>query len=159
MNGPDENTCIIPARCEVVRKFRINGEKECVIDQIILAPGVYTARTIIDPKNAYIRVINTTEKSQIIATKIQNAETLDSFEVYQADKVEKDEKRTEKLKKVIHKNVPQQYRKKMDKLIKEFADVFALPEDKMSVNNFYTQRLRTADSSPTYIKNYRTPHT
>lgn len=34
-----------------------------------------------------------------------------------------------------------------------------MPEDKMSVNNFYEQKLRLRDNEPVYIKNYRLPHT
>lgn len=40
-----------------------------------------------------------------------------------------------------------------------YADVFALPNDRMTVNNFYEQKLRTRDEQPIYIKNYRHPQT
>lgn len=43
--GPDEQTMTIPPRCEVV----------CVVDQVMMAQGVYTARTIVNPANAYVR--------------------------------------------------------------------------------------------------------
>lgn len=41
-------------------------------------------------------------------------------------------------------------------LCQEFADIFAL--DPMTVNNFYTQKLRIKDETPVYTKNYRIPH-
>lgn len=34
---------------------------------------------------------------------------------------------------------------------------FALPTDKMTVNNFYVQNFRTKDTEPVYVKNYRLP--
>lgn len=34
-----------------------------------------------------------------------------------------------------------------------------MPQDKATVNNFYKQKLRIKDNTPTYIKNYRTPFT
>lgn len=43
-------------------------------------------------------------------------------------------------------------------LINKFTDIFAMPNDKMTVNNFYEQKLRTTGTAPVYIKNYRTPH-
>lgn len=39
-----------------------------------------------------------------------------------------------------------------------YADVFAFREDKMTVNIFYTQKLRLNDAFPVYVKNYRLPH-
>lgn len=43
-------------------------------------------------------------------------------------------------------------------LCTEFSDIFALGEDSLSVNNFYTQDLRLSGSTPVYTKNYRTVH-
>lgn len=46
---------------------------------------------------------------------------------------------------------------KLENLCQEFSDIFALEEDVLSVNNFYKQNILLNDSSPMYIKNYRTP--
>lgn len=143
MNGPDEKTMVIPPRCEIVKKFEIEMDQECVVDQMIMAPGVYTARTIVNPDNAYIRVINTTNEPQKIERTIRKVEPLQNFNIFNADGVEKDAKRIEHLKKIVQKNLPELYRSKLNELIEQFADVFALPEDKMSTNNFYTQKFRT----------------
>lgn len=43
-------------------------------------------------------------------------------------------------------------------IIREYPDIFALPEDFMSTNNFYEQKLKIIDNEPVYIKNYRTPY-
>lgn len=51
------------------------------------------------------------------------------------------------------------YKEKLFELISLYPDIFSLPEDKMTINNFYEQKLRTLDNKPTYIKNYRIPHT
>lgn len=47
---------------------------------------------------------------------------------------------------------------KITKLCTEYADIFTMPDDKMSVNNFYEQKLRTKDNEPVFVKNYRLPH-
>lgn len=39
-----------------------------------------------------------------------------------------------------------------------YADVFNLPGDKLSVNNFYKQSIKILDDTPVYIKNYRIAH-
>lgn len=108
-HGPDELTMTVPPRSEVVRKFTIVGEQECVVDQIMLAPGVYTARTIVSPHEAYIRVINTTDRPQKVGKAIRETELLTNFEIYQADAVVEDAKRIEQLRKIIQKNVPSQF--------------------------------------------------
>lgn len=43
-------------------------------------------------------------------------------------------------------------------LVRKYAEVFAQPTDKMSVNNFYEQKIRLVDENPVYAKNYRLPH-
>lgn len=157
--GPNADTFTIPPRSEVIKHFQIEATKECVVDHITFAPGVYAARTIVNPKQAYIRVINTTERPQNISRKIDRVESLENFHCYRANAVNPNVDRTNRLLNIINKDVPKQYQGKLDKLVEEFSDVFSLPEDKMTVNNFYSQSLRTSDNSPTYIRNYRTPYT
>lgn len=158
-NTPNGNTLTIPPRCEVIRQFRVNAIGACVVDQLTLAPGVYTSRTIVNPQSAFIRVINTTERTQCVSNMINTFEPLDNFNCYQADAATQGNERKIKLREIIKKRVPKQYEQNLFELIDEFADIFALPTDRMSVNNFYSQNLRLTDNSPTYIKNYRTPHT
>lgn len=156
--GPDENSVIIPARSEVVRKFRIDSNVDCVVDNREISPGVFLARTIVDPKYAFIRVVNTTEYPQTIENKITNSEPISNFNVYSADKVNNNDERTMKLMDIVESKIPHQYKSKLNSLISNYADVFALPTDKMSVNNFYRQELRVTDTNPVYLKNYRTPY-
>lgn len=124
-NSPDGNILTIPPRCEVIRQFVVNATSECVIDHLTLAPGVYTSRTIVNPKNAFIRIINTTDKLQKVSRKIEHFEPLENFYCYKIDDVPDDHERTDRLKKTISKNVPEQYRKDLFKLIEEFPDIFS----------------------------------
>lgn len=158
-NSPNGETLTIPPRCEVIRQVKVNFDKPCVIDQLTLAPGVYTARTIVNPNDAFIRIINTTESAQKVSSRIEKFEPLEYFDCYQADDVHENDERTARLKQMISNNVPKQYSNNLLDLVGEFPDIFSLPDDKMSVNNFYTQKLRMSDDSPSYVKNYRTPHT
>lgn len=40
-------------------------------------------------------------------------------------------------------------------IIEDFHDIFHLPGDKLTVNNFYSQHIIVNDNTPIYIKNYR----
>lgn len=46
----------------------------------------------------------------------------------------------------------------LEKLCSNYSDVFHLPGDVHTVNNFYKQDLRLSDPTPIYCKNYRSPH-
>lgn len=53
----------VPARCEIVTKIPLKNQKQStVILAQEIAPGVYTANTITDSKNAYARIINTNDE-------------------------------------------------------------------------------------------------
>lgn len=81
-NTPNAETLTIPPRCEVIRQVKVMSDGPCVIDQLTLAPGVYTARTIIDPNNAFIRIINTTESAQRVSNRMEKFESLEQFDCY-----------------------------------------------------------------------------
>lgn len=74
-------------------------------------------------------------------------------------KTENDEKRTKKVIDLISKKESYTMGDKITKLCSEYADIFAMPDDKLSVNNFYEQNLRAKDNEPVFVKNYRLPHT
>lgn len=149
----------VPPRSESIRQFQINFNKPCVIDNQEIAPGVFVPRTIINPSEAYIRILNTTEKAQKIPNNTLRFEPLDNFVIYNIDKVNPDKDRIEKLNKIFSNKIPTAFRENLIPLIHEFSDIFALPTDKMTTVNFYEQNLKLSDSNPVYIKNYRTPYT
>lgn len=89
-NGPNENVITVPPRSESVRQFRINAIGDCVVDHTTLMPGVYLPRTIVNPNDALIRVINTTDRPQTIPKLITNHEPLENFYCYTADETKSD---------------------------------------------------------------------
>ena len=55
--------------------------------------------------------------------------------------------------------MPNEVERRLMPLCEKYAGIYALEDDRMTVNNFYTQKLRLTDMSPVDMKNYRTPHT
>lgn len=53
--------------------------------------------------------------------------------------------------------MPKHAKEKLLPLCMEFEDIFHLPEDKPTVNNFYRQKLNLRDNDPVFVKNYRLP--
>lgn len=156
-SGPNTNSIMIPPRAEVIRNFFINSQEECVVHNHEPLPGVFIARTIADPKNAYVRVLNTTDSPQILDCRLTNFEPLADFNCFFTNDVEKNE-RNKELHTIVDKHVPDQHRDRIAPLLEEFSDIFALPNDMMTQNNFYVQKLRLKDNKPVYTRNYRAPH-
>lgn len=67
------------------------------------------------------------------------------------------EKRLKTLTEYFSKNTPEHFLNDILSLCHNYTNVFALPDDRMTVNNFYRQKLRLKDESPVYVKNYRLP--
>ena len=159
LEGPDEDTFVIPPRCEVIRRFNIQTKNETTrfVPNQELTPGIFTTNTIIDPRNAYVRIINTTNETKVVPRNNLISESMEDYIVVDFKKI--DPNRNTTLLNILTKDIPQNVKPELSKLCSDFAEVFALESDKMTVNNFYTQHIRTVDKEPVYIKNYRIPHT
>lgn len=160
--GPEENTIVIPPRSEVIRHFKVHKSTSLSEDQFIdpseVIPGVMIARSIFDPKSPYIRVINTTDKFQVIPNQLPKSERLSNYDIISLTDINKNDKaRLNELANIVGKEVPKYVQKDLVNLCKQYSDVFAMEQDKYSVNNFYKQKLRIKDDTPVYVKQYRLP--
>lgn len=104
-----------------------------------------------------IRVLNTTSDTKVIPNVISHTENLSDFDIYTLESTDGKKEKNRKLLNIIEKNTPKYAKKSVLSLCDQFADVFALDDDRMTVNNFYEQSLRLNDKTPVYIKNYRLP--
>ena len=104
-----------------------------------------------------MKIINTTTEYANVRSDQIKYEKLSDFNIFSIDSVPNDNERANKLLNIILPNIPSHCKHKLTNVILEFQDIFALKEDKMTVNNFYEQSLKTISPKPTYIKNYRTP--
>lgn len=158
-DGPDADTIVLPARCEIARQVRLQtgGKEPRLVDSQEIGNGVMIARTIVNTQNPIVRIINTTSRVQILKITSVSSKSLENYNIYTIDEIKKNKSRTQQLLKEISKNTPENYQNKILPLCSEFSDIFALESDKMTVNNFYTQRFRVKDDSPVYVKNYRLP--
>ena len=155
---------IIPPRCEVRRIFKLhvsNKNEEYFIPEQELIPGVHIPRTLVktsENNSVVIPVLNTTEDIQTIPNNINiNKIRLSEFNVLQV-KTELNESRVNEIISIVSENTDKAFQSSIQKLCRNFADIFALDTDKLSTNNFYEQKLRVTDNIPVYQKNYRLPY-
>lgn len=155
LGGPDSDSIIIPPKCEVIRQFHIDIEDDAFVDAQEISPGIYTARAIVSGRRPLLKILNTTNLAQKISKKI-NAYPLREFNVIKIEP-NLDEDRKKKIHEIIKRRTTKSTPGELFALCDEFSEIFMLENDKMTTNNFYSQKIRVADKTPVYIKNYRLP--
>lgn len=155
-----DNFHVIPARCEVIREFKLlnTTPNDQVVNKQQIFPGVFIGSSIVNPKRCFLRVLNTNQRPVDIKKCLTlKTEALDDFHVAQQDE-SNFPSRCKQLLEVLSRNIPDHAPSDLRKLCEEYSDIFALPGDKHTVNNFYQQSLNLKSNTPIYKKNYRYPH-
>lgn len=62
------------------------------------------------------------------------------------------------IEKINFDEIPNYTHDPLKQLITKFSDIFCLPDEKLTTNNFYEQKINLTDPSPVYIPNYKTIH-
>lgn len=157
-----DNEIVLPARSEVTRVFTISVGNPSLVTSKEISPGIFTSNVIVKQSGEIpISIVNTTDETKTL--KLPTLETIDlnKFNIYNANKTKTSDERTKNLLRILRKSYPKETKlcEKLDKLCAEYSDVFQLETDTMSVNNFYTQKLRITSDESVYKKNNRAPHT
>lgn len=110
LQGPEQDTIVLPARCEVSRKIKINNVSENqVIHSKEIEPGIFVSRSIVNPTNAYVRFLNVTHETKVIKNLELEHENLSNYTIFKADVVENDPNRVHELVNIIKKNTKPEY--------------------------------------------------
>lgn len=154
---------IVPPNSEIFRIFHIKSDQfPCVVEAQNVDETVRIPTTVVHSENSYIRVANISNTFRTIDTTKLVGKSIDNYDIFKIEKSAKDpignSEREQKLENLLKKNIPNHIRNDVLSLCKEFSDIFHLPDDKATVNNFYTQKLNLKDTTPVYVKNYRLPH-
>lgn len=153
-NSREQDTLIIPPKCEIIRQFNINVNGDAVVDAQEIKAGVFIARTIVNSKMPVVKVLNTTNCIQTI-TNTLTATPLSDFDIIQVNSNESDRKA--KIRETVKKNATKNAPPELYDLCEKYSNIFTLDGDQMTVNNFYTQNIKLKDKEPTFVKNYRLP--
>lgn len=157
--SPTKEILSLPARAEVIRKIHIVATAENIlIPSQELEEGIMIANTIVNTRNPYVRIINTTDNNVFLKQNKIKTESLDDYNVVNISKTNDTEERKNTILNKLTQNCPLYHRDKLLKLCSDYSDVFALKTDPCTFNNFYKQKLHLKDETPVYIKNYRLPH-
>lgn len=159
LQEPDMNTIILPARCEVIRKITLQNTNDIqIIDSQQIEEDVFIARTLVDPTKPYVKILNTSENIKVLKNVKFSTENLNDYYVYSIT-YNNNPERINELQKILSNSTSNEFYGDMTKLFEKYSDIFALEQDKMTINNFYNQNFNLLDKSPVFVKNYRLPET
>lgn len=156
---------IIPRRCEVIRKIKdLNITEDMVLFSQEVKPGLFCGNAIISPNCQYVKFMNITLQPINVSNvdvKLM-MEPLTNYQILNFRKSKKPDTTQMRNKEILEQvdltNVPDFAKDDLKKLITNYSDIFSLPDEPVTVNNFYEQTINTSDPVPTYIPNYKTIH-
>lgn len=159
-NSHDPHLLVIPARCEVIRKICFNTlNDDILIKNEEIKAGVFTASTITNAKNAYVRIINTTENITEVKINTIKAENFNNYEILKIteNNLKLNDRNEEKIiMDKLKKNFPKFIEKDLTKLCKKYISIFNSKIN--SPIKAEPAKIILKDKEPIYIKNYRSPH-
>ena len=151
---------ILPERCEVVNKIeKLQATEDVLVCAEEIQPGIFCGNTLTTPSEKFVKFINTTEKPVLISNFKPTIIPLRNFIIANINPNVQISTRVEQINQKINASeIPEAAKPAFNELINQYNDIFALGEDNLSTNNFYTQNIELTDSVPVYIPNYRNIH-
>lgn len=161
-NESNNGRTTVPARSETFKMFKIRSEKfPCLIETREIDKNIFIPTTIVHESDCWIRVLNVNDEDVTILTDILEPNDTDDYKIYaingNSNSKSYNYERSNQLTQILNAKMPQHAKAKLIPLCMEFEDIFHLPDDKPTVNNFYSQKLNLRDNEPVYVKNYRLP--
>lgn len=147
---------VVPARCKYMLKLTdavLN--EDVVIHRDELMKGVFVPHTIVSKNNPVCPILNTNDHEIEIEFGHLKYTPVKNYRILSLGTVNVD--RNEKVLRLLQASLPRYAPKELMELLSAFADVFALKEEPLTVNNFYEQEIRLRDDEPVVRRNYRTP--
>lgn len=149
---------VVPPRAETFKMFKIKYQNyPCILERQEIAENIFIPTTIIHSEEAWIRVLNTSNKFEFINPKKIKIAPIEDYDILTTTKTNIYKTRETELTKLLDAKMPDHAKSKLMPVCKEFSDIFHLPGDKPTVNNFYTHKIVAHDHTPVFVKNYRLP--
>lgn len=151
----------LPPRSQCIRKINVNLKNDKVLRHGTIRNGIFAAGAIISAKNPHVLLLNTTDKPVVLRFDEFTFDDLADYDILRCKQTNVNSNmsaRVNALHSVLNlSKTPSKAKNDLKNLCEEFNDIFFIPGDKLSVNNFYEQEIRVSDSKPVFRKNYRIP--
>lgn len=163
LNANDNNNLVIPPRCETIHYVYTGMTEECVVLPNQLCAGVFMAGIVAKPKDGKIpvKILNTRENEVILTNCAPKTQKLSDYEFCKFSSHDVSVERVKKLLNLLKINLylNNEEQTSIENICVKFADIFHMPGDKLSITNLYKESIQLKENStPTYVKPYRLPH-
>lgn len=159
-----ENEIWVPPRCQYLHKVCLDSDVDVVIHKKVVKSGIFIAGSISNKKNPHVSILNTNGRLvRFNANEIDYSPLSDYLQVnsigYTTQTQLDENQRISLLSQMLNiENTPTEVRDDLIALTNEFSDIFHLPGDKLTCNNFYEQDIHLTDTLPVHKKNFPIPH-
>lgn len=153
---------LIPARCEILTYCKVNTRKECVVLPQEIGNGIFVAGTLAHAINNQIpvRILNVRDEKVKLTNFEPKIVDLEEYEICSFQSVSHSSvERVEQILKLIKTDLLNAEEKRaVEHICAKFADVFHLPDDRLTVTNVYKHKIHLEPhATPAYVKPYRLP--
>lgn len=161
INDNSNNSFTLPARCEVIRNIpNFDVTEDSVVLSQEIQPGVFCGNTIVSPTSKFVKFVNTTGNQVVVHNFKPSVDLLQNYDKVNNNSIKtNNNSRLNDLSLYLDTSrVPIYAKQKLMNLIAKYQDVFCLPDEHLSINNFYEQSIHLQDKTQVYIPNYKQIH-
>lgn len=144
------------------------NEFPCIIESKSISKYSIIPTTIAYEPQTFIRIINTSNKPDIIAKNILYGNTTNNYKIYTEEQFHNTNSNNASVRcmkpyyrdvlEILTEKIPKNAPRELYDLCYQYMPIFHDSKNKLSVNNFYKQTIQLMDNIPVYVKNYRLPH-
>jgi RNase H-like domain found in reverse transcriptase/Reverse transcriptase (RNA-dependent DNA polymerase)/Integrase zinc binding domain/Integrase core domain/Retroviral aspartyl protease len=152
---------LLPARCEVFRKCKIQQRGDCITIPEEVSEGVFIAGTIVRPKDGeiFVKFMNTLDHEVEICNFTPKIVLANDYKAKRwLENCNNVDRVTELFKELDLHHLDESEKGGIKRICAKFADIFHLSGDKLTSTDMYKQQIRLKpNSAPVYVKPYRLP--
>lgn len=153
----------IPPRCEIIKYFKVDSNKQYVVVNDEVSDGVFVASSLVLPdKNSMIpvRILNVRDEQVRIKNFKPRIDDLENYNICKFDDNSQSVERIERLLNLIKfQDLSKEEKMSLQKICAKFSDVFHLDGDPLTITNIFKQKIYLKESTtPIYTKPYKLPY-
>lgn len=163
INSPNDDIIAVPSRCESIYYLPTGMTEECVVIPRELCQGVFMAGVLARPIEGKIpvKILNTRENEVLLKNCLPKTEKSSEYDICMFEDTAVSVARVKDLFELLKLSnyLNNEEQNSIGSICAKFADIFHMPNDKLSVTNLYKESILLKENTlPTYVKPYRIPH-
>lgn len=159
LEGEEEFSIVIPARCEKIFYFSVVGEDECVVKNEEVSQGVLVASTLVKPVNGRIpvKMLNTRNEPVKICNYSPSTRPISDFTIHNFQRSALTPQKAREIIDLLQLgHLKGEEYDSIYRICLKYFNIFHHPNDQLGVTNLYKENIVLEKSArPAYRKPYR----